>query len=136
MSNLRLPKHARGTLEAQARAAYPVESCGLLLGRWQAGTTEVVYTRQARNLEHAHDRYRLDPAAFLAADAEARRAGLEIVGIWHSHPDHPAVPSEADRAAAWAGWSYVILAVGPDGVTDVRSWRLDGVRFAAEEMES
>lgn len=87
------------------------------------------------NHERPHDRYDLDPAGFLAADREARSAGLEIVGIWHSHPDHPARPSATDLAGAWEGWSYVIVAVTADGAGELRSWRLEDGRFAEEPLD-
>jgi proteasome lid subunit RPN8/RPN11 len=59
---------------------------------------------------------------------------LEIIGIWHSHPDHPARPSETDRAAAWEGWSYLIASVTKHGVADLRSWRLQGKDFVEENI--
>lgn len=138
MTVLLLPEGARTELEQRVREGYPRETCGLLLGSAQQERVRVQRVLQARNLNEtrARDRYELDPAAFIAADAEARAAELEIVGIWHSHPDHPARPSETDRAAAWAGWSYVIVSVTKDGVADLRSWRLDGDRFAAEDIET
>lgn len=137
-SLLRLPQPYRLQLEAWARAGYPVECCGLMLGRPEEGRAEVQAVRQARNLntERAEDRYELDPEDFLAADREARAGGLEIVGVWHTHPDHPAIPSETDRAAAWPGWSYVILEVAGGRVAALRSWRLAGEAFEEEEIES
>jgi len=57
------------------------------------------------------------------------------VGIWHSHPDHPARPSETDRAAAWEGWSYLIASVTDAGLSELRSWRLSGERFLEEPVE-
>jgi proteasome lid subunit RPN8/RPN11 len=133
-----LPAPQRRQLEAWAQAAYPREACGLMVGRGAPGGGQVLAVRQARNLntERAHDRYELDPEDFLAADREARADGLEILGVWHTHPDHPAVPSETDRAAAWPGWSYVILEVGEGGVAALRSWRLAGAVFEEEEVAS
>jgi len=138
MTTLRLPPALRTRLEQWARGGYPHETCGLLLGHVQDQFVEVKEAAIARNLnvERAADRYELDPAAFVAADAQARAAGMDIIGIWHSHPDHPARPSQTDRAAAWTGWSYVILSVSRDGVEDLRSWRLDGDRFVEVEVEA
>jgi len=128
----------RTQLETLVYDGYPVETCGLLLGARDGDVVEVREVVAARNLNRARtrDRYELDPDDFLAADARAHRQGIEIVGIWHSHPDHPACPSETDRAAAWAGWSYVIVSVGAHGIREVRSWRLDGEHFVEEEIES
>lgn len=120
-----------------ANVGYPLEACGLLVGRLTDGRTEVTRVVQARNLneERAHDRFEVDPRDFLTADEQARADGLEIVGVWHSHPDHPARPSETDRAAAWDGWSYVIVSVTRDGIADLRSWRLREQQFIEEQIE-
>jgi len=138
MAVLHLPQAARAQLEDWIRAGYPHETCGLLIGTHTGERGEVARVTQARNLnaERAHDRYELDPNDFMAADAEARAAGLEVIGVWHSHPDHPALPSETDRAAAWAGWSYVIASVTREGVRDIRSWRLNGDDFEPEAVHS
>ena len=117
---------------------YPYETCGLLLGGHDNGVIEVNNVQQARNLntERAADRYELDPAAIVAAEKAARGSNFEVVGIWHSHPDHPARPSETDRQAAWEGWSYMILSVSKQGVDDVRSWRLTSEQqFIEEELQ-
>ena len=119
-------------------AGYPNETCGLIAGKARDSTVEVRDVMAARNLntERAHDRYELAPDDMLAAEREAVRLGQDIVGIWHSHPDHPAEPSETDRLAAWAGWSYVILSVTREKVVEMRSWRLNGERqFVEEKIE-
>ena len=135
---LYLPDHARTQLEEMARAGYPLETCGLLLGLPGHDGSEVRRIAQARNIvqERAHDRYELDPLDFLHIDEHARAQGLQVVGVWHSHPDHAAQPSETDRAAAWEGWSYVIVSVTGDGTADVRCWRLESERFVEEPIES
>ena len=133
-----LPEDVRRDLVTWIGGGYPEETCGLLIGRTHLGRTETARAMRARNLnrERARDRYDLDPADFLEADAAARAAGLEIVGVWHSHPDHPAEPSETDRAAAWEGWSYVIVEVTSAGASALRSWRLAGERFVEEPVSS
>jgi proteasome lid subunit RPN8/RPN11 len=136
MGELLLAEELREHLRAAVQAGYPRETCGLLIGRQDGGGTTVREVIRARNLctARASDRYELDPKDFLAADREARAAGLEIVGIWHSHPDHPARPSETDRAGAWQGWSYLIASVTRDGVGELRSWRLRGDDFEEEHI--
>ncbi len=137
MGTLYLPTEIRGKLEEMALRGYPLEVCGLLVGRERDGRVDVARVVEARNLnrERAHDRYDLDPADFLVADEQARAQGLEIVGVWHSHPDHPARPSETDRAAAWDGWSYVIVSVTREGIADLRSWRLEREDFIEEPIK-
>lgn len=137
MRTLSLPEDARVELATMVREGYPLETCGLLVGRQANGQVEVQTVVQSRNInrERAEDRYELDPHDFLVTDKRARADGLEIVGVWHSHPDHPARPSETDRVAAWEGWSYVIISVTRDGVADLRSWRLDSEQFVEEQIQ-
>lgn len=138
MAVLILSPGLRSRLERWAGSGYPAESCGLLIGRCEDGRTGVSGVTRARNvnLERARDRYEVAPQDLLCADVRARAAGLEIVGVWHTHPDHPARPSETDRAGAWNRWSYVILSVSRDGVLDLRSFRLRDGQFEEEVIES
>ncbi len=89
---------------------------------------------RAHNLDHADDRYTIDPIDFLAADADAHALALEVIGVWHSHPHGRAVPSATDHAQAWAGWSYVIVATLAGRAWDLRSWRLDDGVFVEETL--
>ena len=127
---------ARAELESLARDGYPFEACGLLLGETVGRLVRVVDVTSARNLnvERAHDRYELDPRDLLAGEERAEGLGLTVLGIWHTHPDHPARPSETDRAAAWPGWSYVIVSVRDGAVADLRSWRLHDRVFLEERI--
>ncbi|MEA3276688.1 MAG: M67 family metallopeptidase [Pseudomonadota bacterium] len=138
VGTLQLSEALRGDLEAMVCRGYPNETCGLLVGHQREGIVEVIDLIQARNLNRtrARDRYELDPRDFVAADSAARGRGMEIVGIWHSHPDHPARPSATDRAGAWAGWSYLIASVTERRVAELRSWRLNGTDFCEEAIAS
>ncbi len=71
-------------------------------------------------------RYLIDPRETLAVDKDLSGTGHEIVGFYHSHPDHPAEPSEFDRSHAWPWYSYVILSILERHPADLRAWRLDG----------
>ncbi len=71
------------------------------------------------------DRYEIDPREMLAAMKTARLNNLEIVGIYHSHPDHPANPSECDRTLAWSEYIYVICSVDSGSVSATTAWQLD-----------
>src|SRR5262245_40618331 len=134
--SLELPAALRARLEELACARYPEEACGLLVGRCTGGSAAVTDVREARNLNPApaRGRYELDPADQLAAQDAAEAAGLDLVGVWHSHPDHPPVPSETDRREAWPGWSYVIVSVAGGAPSGLRSWRLEGRAFVEEEV--
>ena len=131
---LEIDDAVRERIARWACEGYPHERCGLLLGRGDGAAVRVADATSARNanVERAHDRFEIDPDDFLKADALAREWQIEIVGVWHTHPDHPAVPSATDRDAAWGGWSYLIVAVGAAGVQAMRSWRLAGGEFAEE----
>jgi len=134
--SLELPAALRARLLELACARYPAEACGLLVGRRSGRGAAVTAVREARNLntERARDRYELDPADHLAALDLAQAAGLDLVGVWHSHPDHPAVPSETDRREAWPGWSYVIVSVAAGEPDGLRSWHLLDQGFVEEEV--
>lgn len=138
MPILHLPASLQTRIESWVRAGYPRETCGLLIGRLLGGGPEVCDATACHNLNsvRAEDRFELDPQDFIKADQAARDVGLELVGIWHSHPDHPARPSATDREFAWEGWSYLILSVERDGVRDVRSWRLEDEDFVEEAIQS
>ena len=135
-STVRVPRKLREQLVRWAGERYPSEACGLLIGRRERARTVVVDVAEARNLNTAHAgaRYELDPADQLAAEEVARSRGLDVVGIWHSHPDHPARPSETDRIHAWSGWSYAIVSVNARGAAELRAWRLERQQFVEEEV--
>lgn len=136
MAELELPPALRLQLRRWARDGHPHEICGLLVGRAGHDATRVTRVTRGRNLaaDRLRDRYLLDPEHFLAVDSVARRDGLEIVGVWHTHPDHPARPSPTDREAAWEAFSYLILSVTRDGVSAEAAWRLDADAFVEQPI--
>jgi len=143
------PPHLQ-TIRAHAESTYPDECCGIMLGQlgddgktlvevwatenaWSAETTgaypddELVTTRTRR--------YAIAPAVLLQAQRYARDRHLDIIGIYHSHPDHPAIPSEFDRVCAWHQYSYIIVSVQQGKACDLNSWNLDDDnRFQPEEI--
>lgn len=131
---LRLSAPCRAELSAWIRLGYPREACGVLIGRCEQDERRVERVVQARNLAAERDHFELDPGDLAAADHAARAASLAIVGIWHSHPDHPAVPSQLDRASAWGGWSYLIVSVTRGEIGALRAWRLEGGAFVEEAV--
>ena len=110
-----------------AAAAYPNEGCGVLLGRRDGTRMLVVVATSARNMwtERSADRYDLDPNDFLRADRDARSRGLDVCGIWHSHPDHPARPSKFDTDRAWLDYVYIICRTTQSGAEDMNAFALD-----------
>ncbi|HVA20858.1 MAG TPA: M67 family metallopeptidase [Candidatus Micrarchaeia archaeon] len=127
-----------GRLWRLAAAAYPEEGCGVLVGAAAGDVTRVTVVVEGRNLvqERRLDRYELDPADILRADRLARQRGLEVVGFYHTHPDHPARPSPFDTERAWPGYHYVVIAVERGRVAAATAWVLDepARRFDAVPM--
>ena len=108
-------------------ASYPYECCGLMIGKMSTDTRVVHTFRKCRNLnkERARDRYELDPLDHLRTQQEFEGTEFEIVGIYHSHPDHPSRPSQTDTDAAHHGYSYVIVSVQQGTVASANSWVLN-----------
>ena len=121
---------ADGLLEEIRRhgeQAYPAECCGALAGRVHAsGMKEVVRLAPAvnRRTDDPH-RYLIAPDDLRRLEGDLRAEGLEIVGYYHSHPDHPAVPSGFDTAHAWPWYSYLIVRVEGGRGREAASWTLD-----------
>lgn len=106
---------------------YPEECCGFLIGRLRDGANEVLSARQAvnRNERRREDRFVIAPEDYLEADRAARREGLDVVGMYHSHPDHPARPSQTDlEQATFPGYSYVIVSVQDGTSSGITAWSL------------
>lgn len=120
-------------------SAYPGEGCGFLLGHDgdQERQVRMVLTVDNAAGKDQLRRFEMTPLDFLKAERTAAQHGMEVVGIFHSHPDHRAIPSTHDVQGALPHLSYVILAVDGTGhspeVVEVRSWQLGSQRLFAEE---
>ena len=130
-------------IRAHGVRTYPHECCGALLGRDGNGgggsEREIV---EALALENQRDdsprnRFSVAPRDVIDADRAAQAKGLDVVGWYHSHPDHPARPSEFDREHAWPWYSYVILKVEQGEAREMTSWRLreDRKQYDEEQIE-
>lgn len=115
-------KSAYDGIIKHAESGYPNEVCGVLVGK----EGKITSFKECSNLnrERARDRYELDPLSFKEADDWARLNRMEILGIYHSHPDHPSRPSGFDRERAWPDWVYVILSIEVYKYKDGRAWIL------------
>ncbi len=131
-----IPQSVAGAIASHAERAYPREGCGILLGRISRDARLVVEARPARNaLEQAtRDRYLIEPEEVLGAEREARSAGLAVLGFYHSHPDHPASPSEFDRQHAWPWYVYLIVPVAGGRAGQARAWLLRDDRAGFVEL--
>jgi proteasome lid subunit RPN8/RPN11 len=122
-------------IRAHAAASYPFECCGALLGSAAGGIEEAVAFDNVAPSDPER-RFLLSAADYRAAETRADATGRALLGFYHSHPDHPAEPSDFDLAHAWPNLSYVILSIRDGRPGDLRSWRLDAdrSRFAEEPL--
>jgi proteasome lid subunit RPN8/RPN11 len=127
-------------IRAHGVATYPHECCGALFGRdtGAAGAREVLalFPLVNRRDDSAHNRFSVSSEDVILADKKAREQGLDVIGWYHSHPDHPARPSQYDRDHAWPWYSYVIVSVQQRVAQEMTSWRLSDDRgeFAPEAI--
>jgi proteasome lid subunit RPN8/RPN11 len=145
-----------GYLAEQIRAhgaeTYPYECCGALLGRDSSAVGETdpginaftpareilaLFPLVNRRDDSPRNRFSVTSEDVLAAEKAAREQGLEVVGWYHSHPDHPARPSQYDRDHAWPWYSYIIVSVQSGAPQEMTSWRLNDDRqeFSEEDIE-
>ena len=127
---IRMSEELAAAIRKHGVGTYPHECCGALLGRDAGGNgseeREIVATLALANQreDSPRNRFSVAPRDVIDADKAAQADGLEVVGWYHSHPDHPARPSEYDREHAWPWYSYVILEVEKGEAREMTSWRL------------
>lgn len=128
------PRHVNA-IRHHGEADYPAEACGLIGGAVEGGRKVVVQLVPLvnRRVDAARNRYLIDAEAFRRAQQQLDRDGLEVIGVYHSHPDHPPVPSAFDREQAWPWLSYLIVGVSGGRAGDLRSWTLLDDRTVFEE---
>jgi len=115
-------------IETEGSAAYPDECCGILFGHDRGGRRVVSRLEAVANVYDATERYHrfsIDAKQLMAAEKSAAEKGEMVLGFYHSHPDHPARPSETDRAAGWPFYSYVIVSIMNRQPAAMTSWVLD-----------
>jgi proteasome lid subunit RPN8/RPN11 len=123
-------------IHKHGEAAYPEEGAGFLLGNdngEQRLVKQLFTTENVREDGARHDRYLVAPEDYLKAEITADELGLSLIGVFHSHPDHPNRPSEFDREWAQPFFSYVITSVNEGKAVESRSWRLAEDRSKFEE---
>ena len=141
---LRMEQAQFDEIRRHGEETYPYESCGVLLGHAEEGVNAVMDAVPATNTrtDSAHNRYSIAPQELIRIQREARRRGLDIVGFYHSHPDHPAQWSKTDLAEAhWFGCSYVITSVMGNGAercraTETNSFLLTGTGEEDKALET
>ncbi|MCK6539521.1 MAG: M67 family metallopeptidase [Anaerolineales bacterium] len=136
---LNIPEDLIARIHSHGEEAYPEEGAGFLLGAYsENGTREVesiLPLSNSREEEARHNRYLIAAEDYVKAEETADSLGLSLIGVFHSHPDHPNEPSEFDREWAQPFFSYVITSVRSGKAMESRSWRLTEDRSKFEEEE-
>ncbi|MBI3160931.1 MAG: M67 family metallopeptidase [Chloroflexi bacterium] len=122
-------------INTHVREAYPEEGAGFLLGA-DGEVRDVLPLPNAREDEARHNRFLITPEDYLKAEMKAAEIGVDLIGVFHSHPDSPNIPSEYDREWAQPFFSYIITRVDDGQVVSHRSWRLteDRAKYNEEEI--
>jgi proteasome lid subunit RPN8/RPN11 len=143
MIPLLLPQTIAREIEAAGAAAFPNECCGMLIGREisEGGVARRIVDRiepadNAFAADEQYHRFSIHPLQQLKSERAAQKEGKILVGFYHSHPDHPARPSEYDREHAWETFSYVIVRIQAGEPREMTSWMLDEKtrQFAQQEI--
>ena len=134
--SLAISKELLDQIHAHGEQAYPEEGAGFLIGN-DGRVESILPLDNAREDGARHNRFLITPEAYLKAEFEADRLGLSLIGVFHSHPDHPNRPSEYDREWAQPFFSYIITTVNEGKAIESRSWRLleDRSRFEEETIQ-
>lgn len=134
--NLEISKQILAQIHSHGEACYPEEGAGFLLGSdggQQRVVSQIFSTENAREDTARHNRYLVTPEGYLKAEITAEQLGLDLIGVFHSHPDHPNRPSEFDREWAQPFFSYIITSINEGKAVESRSWRLSEDRSKFEE---
>ena len=131
---VRLAAAALAAIRREAARAYPHEGCGALIGPAQGDVTE---TLALPNQEQGSPRVRftISPKDYLETEASADARGLTLLGFWHSHPDHPARPSQTDRSFAWPGLLTLVIAVERGEPGELTAWDVPGPEEPFRRLE-
>ena len=142
MIPLVLSPELRRKIEAEGVAAFPNECCGILIGRevrYADGERRVIERllpgKNAFEADEQYHRFSIDPRLQLQAERQAEAEGMVVLGFYHSHPNHPARPSEYDREHGWPFYSYVIVSIMDAKPADLTSWVLNDRSEQFERQE-
>jgi proteasome lid subunit RPN8/RPN11 len=137
---IKLTTQQRNEIAAHGERDYPYECCGLLLGSFSAVgggkvCSEVYPISNAREEKAKRNRFLIRPEELMRGEKYAASKNLDVVGFYHSHPDHPAVPSRYDLDHAWPIYSYVVVAVKTGRAEDLTSWEMQPNRSSFNKEE-
>jgi proteasome lid subunit RPN8/RPN11 len=129
-----VPNHLIEQMDAHVEKAYPEEGAGFLLGK-EGRVMKILALSNSREDGARHNRFLFTPEDYLQAEMTAETLGLDLIGVFHSHPDCPNVPSDYDREWAQPFFSYIITRVDHGKAVNSRSWKLVEDRSKYEEEE-
>jgi proteasome lid subunit RPN8/RPN11 len=131
-----VPNRLLEQMNAHVQQAYPEEGAGFLMGK-EGEVEEILALSNSREDGARHNRFLFTPEDYLEAEMKAESLGLDLIGVFHSHPDCPNIPSEYDREWAQPFFSYIITRVDQGKAVNSRSWRLveDRSRYEEEELK-
>ncbi len=136
---LKIKKELIEEIAREGEAGYPFEICGFILGKIDYKNNireaEEVFQVENKNKERANDRFEIDPKDYLKVEDYADKKGIQIIGIYHTHPDHPDRPSQTDLMFAQPDMSYIIMSIKNGKSSNWRSWELENDHFIEEEVE-
>ncbi len=138
MTLLILSQTLRQQIEREGTAAFPNECCGIIYGHDSAQRRTVSRLESVKNEfeeSEKYHRFSITPKDLMAAEKSAAERGELVLGFYHSHPDHPARPSEYDRTHAWPFYSYVIVSIMNKKPADMTCWLLDEQTEQFREQE-
>ena len=132
--NLRIPRSLFESIKSHAIDTFPNECCGFFFGSTDDAITlsEVQSVKNSKTGDQSR-RFEIDPIDYMKAERYALENDLELLGIYHSHPNHPAIPSEHDLKQAFPDLSYIIISIKDGEFDDIRSWRLNEDKQFEEE---
>jgi len=123
-TTLTISRELADQIRAHGTETYPHECCGALLGKDDPREIRGLFPMINRREDSPRNRFSVTPQDVIEAEKAARQRGLDVVGWYHSHPDHPARPSQYDRDHAWPWYSYIIVSVAEGKPQEMTSWRL------------
>ena len=137
MSQLIFREESLDKLTRHLENTYPFEGVGFMYGL-EGENKQIIDVLPVLNSKEGDQRRRflVDPSDYIKAEDHADKLGLQLLGVYHSHPDHPAEPSEHDRVGALPNFSYVILSVQKGKAKDLSSWQLNQERLFEREQIS
>ena len=123
---LKITAEVERLIRLEGEASYPNECCGVMVGKLEGGQKLVnaIYPQRNERDDSPKNRFLISPDLVRDAELRAMREGVDVLGYYHSHPDHPAKPSQFDQDHAWPWYSYVIVSIQQGKSTDLTSWQL------------